>query len=498
MNGADLTMQKILKRATPANQRASLQIGSALVVLALFAVYTVVPPGADSMVLWICVVAQYLIIAASVLRPTVIYRGIPTFVTAEFLFQFFAYLIFFYPYQLHLLGIYDVSQSAFLENTYVDECNQAIILSLIGTISFSAGVRALGISRTSVEELDRQATRLDDIPGHVLAIPIFTLQVSLIAVYETLGWRAAGEGRYAGQIDSSPVVEGVYLLIIVLSMIAVALWILPSSKDAGSSTFLALAAFTAAAWAVRLLLNGDRNAFLLVAIVYVGGVVTFRLRAGRWLLLALGVIAIPMYNAIEAFRSGRIGSVLDFFSREGAAAASYGGDTSFNITTIGVRAALARVPEAIDYGYGLYKVIGAAGVIPFIRGQIFPADVPYLQSADVLNDILLGPHARWGVGSNVIVDAYLDFGVLAVPIMLFGLGVFVAFVQRAVTRMPESPWRSVMYLMTLALIAEIPRYSLDFPVRPLVWTLLIFWAVSVSRKQGRPSGRQPAISRPGA
>lgn len=493
-----LTVSKSSKKTSPQYQSFRVPVASALIVVALLAVYTVVPSGADPAVLWVCICAQYVIVGATIYRPTVIYRGIPTFVTAEFLFQFFAYLIFFYPYQLHVLGIYDVSQSAFLQNTYVDQCNQAIVLSLVGTLSFSAGVRTLGLSANATDCTLHARTRLDDVSRRALALPVFALQALFIGVYEALGWRAAGEGRYGGQIESSPVIEGVYLLIIVLSMIAVALWILPSPKDVGSSVFLTLAVFSAVAWSIRLLFSGDRNAFLLVAIVGVGGLVTFRFRAGRWLLIALGVVAIPMYNAIEALRSGRIDSVLDLLSNDGSAAASYGGDTSFNISTISVRAALARVPEGIDYGYGLYKAIGAAGVIPFIRGQMVPSDVPHLQSADVLNDILLGPQAKWGVGSNVIVDAYVDLGVLAVPILLFALGVFVAYVQRTVTRMPDSPWRSVIYLMTLALIAEIPRYSLDFPVRPLVWTFLIFWAASVLRPRDSRSHQTLEISRPGA
>lgn len=469
-----------------------------LLVLGLLALYNAVPQGADPTILWSCLLAQYAIVLGTVLRPITVWPGLPTFVSTEFLFQFFCYLIFFYPYQLHVLGIYDVSRSAFFQNTFADLSNQAIILSLIGTLSFRAGVQALVVRVADVAEIECRPRRLDEVTSHALALPVFVLQVLLIAMYVAFGWQAAGEGRYSGQVEAGPLVEGVYLAIIVLSMIAVALWVLPSSKGAGRSAFVSFAALLAVLWATRLLFSGDRNAFLLIAIVGVGGLVTFRVRTGRWVLLALGIVAIPMYNAIEALRSGRISSVFEFFSSSGAAAASYGGDTSFNISTIGVRAALARVPEAIDYGYGLYKLIGAAGVIPFIRGQMVSPDVTYLQSADVLNDILLGPRARWGVGSNVIVDAYVDFGVLAVPIMLFGLGVFVAFVQRAVTRMPDSPWRSVIYLMTLALIAEIPRYSLDFPVRPLVWTLLIFWAVSVLRKQDRPSHMQPAVSSTGA
>lgn len=484
-------MVRTAKPTSDRVRRFKIPVAEALLVLGLLAVYTVVPLGANSTILWACLVGQYALVLSTVLRPVTVWRGIPTFVSTEFLFQFFCYLIFFYPYQLHVLGIYDVSQSVFFQNTFADWSNQAIILSLVGTLSFRAGVRALVIPDADVIETDREPRRLDEVTSRALALPVFALQVLLITVYLAFGWQAAGEGRYSGQVEASPLVEGVYLAIVVLSMIAVALWVLPSSDTAGRrSIFLSFGALLAVLWATRLLFGGDRNAFLLIAIVGLGGLVTFRIRTGRWVLLVLGVIAIPLYSAIEALRSGRIGSVLDFFSSSGAAAASYGGDTSFNISTISVRAALARVPEAIDYGYGLYKLIGAAGVIPFIRGMVIPPGIPHLQSSDVLNDILLGPRARWGVGSNVIADAYVDLGVLAVPILLFGVGIFVAVVQRAVTRMPRSPWRSVIYLMTLALIAEIPRYSLDFPVRPLVWTLLLFLAISVLRKQGISAPRQ--------
>lgn len=477
------------------DQGVRIPVAAALVVLALLTAYAAVPDGASSLVLWLCLLGQYAILATAVLRPTTVYPGIPTFVTTEFLFQFFSYLIFFYPYQLHVLGIYDVSQSVFFQNTFVDQSNRAILLSLVGTWSFSAGVRALAFRGDAPYNVSASTGRFDRVSVQALAVPVFALQVLFILVYEAFGWRAAGEGRYSGQVATSPVVEGIYLGIIVLSMIAVALRIHPSSSGSRNSMFLTLAVLMAVFWSTRLLLSGDRNVFLLIAIVGIGGLVTFRLRVGRWLLLALGIVAIPMYNAIEALRSGRISSVFDFFSSEGAAAASYGGDTSFNITTIGIRGALARVPDAIDFGYGLYKLVGVAGVIPFIRGLVVPPDLPHLQSADVLGDILLGPQARWGVGSNVIVDAYVDFGVVAVPVLLFGLGLFVAVVQRAVMRMPDSPWRAVMYLMTLAFVAEIPRYSLDFPVRPLVWTLMLFFVMSVLGRAGRSSLRQTGLAR---
>jgi oligosaccharide repeat unit polymerase len=468
-----------------------LPLAELFLVCVLLAAYWIVPLGVDSAIIWACLLLQYGLLVAAVRRPVTIYRGLPTYLTAEFLFLFFSYFVFFYPYQLHVLGIFDVSQSAFFQDTFIDQSNHGILLSSIGTVSFRAGIRALRAPASRPGEANHRTSRLDQVTANALALPVFVLQILLIVSYSALGWTAAGEGRYSGQITGGPLVEGVYLAIIVLSMVSVALWVLPASKEDRRSILLSCSALLSSLWAVRLLLNGDRNSFMLIAIVAIGGFVTFRFRAGRWVLVILCAIAIALYNAIEAFRSGKIGSLLDFFlGGWGVTAASYGGDTSFNISTVGVRAALASVPEHIDYGYGLYKLIGIGGVIPFIRGLVIPPDIPYIQSSDVLNDILLGTWARWGVGSNIIVDIYVDFGVLAVPVLLFTLGLFVAFVQRAAAQFPDSPWRAVCYLMTLALIAEIPRYSLDFPLRPLVWTLLLFWVVSLISMYSSPDARR--------
>jgi oligosaccharide repeat unit polymerase len=462
-----------------------------VLICGLLAAYAIVPSGVDSALIWACLLLQYGLLVDAVRRPVTIYRGLPTYLTAEFLFLFFSYLVFFYPYQLHVLGIYDVSQSAFFQDTFIDQSNHAILLCSIGTMSFRAGIRTLRTPESRPAEPNRRTNRLDQVTANAVVLPVFVMQVLLVVVYSAFGWKAAGEGRYSGQITGGPLVEGVYLAIVVLSMVSVAVWTLPGSREDPRSVLLSFSALLSSLWAVRLLLNGDRNSFMLIAIVAIGGLVTFRFRSGRWVLVVLCTVAIALYNAIEAFRSGKIGSVLDFFlGGWGVTAASYGGDTSFNISTVGVRAALASVPEHIDYGYGLYKLIGIGGVIPFIRGLMIPPDMPYIQSSDVLNDILLGTWARWGVGSNVIVDIYVDFGVLAVPVLLFMLGLFVAFVQRSAAQLPDSPWRAVFYLMTLALIAEIPRYSLDSPLRPLVWTLLLFWVVSMVSKSPSPPTRK--------
>ena len=447
------------------------------VVLVLLVVYLNVSAGIDNTVVWACLVLQYALLVGSIFRPQQIYRNIPTFMSAEFFFLFFSYLIFFYPYQLHVLGIYPVSQSHYFPGkTFADESNHAIILSAIAMVSFRAGFRALRSRRT--QPANGELGRLDLVSAHALAIPVFTLQLVLLVGYRVAGWRAAGEGRYTDSTSGGSFAEGVYLGITVLSMVAMALWVFPPSREQPKrSIFMTLSVLLSIGWAIRVLLAGDRNAFLLIAIVAVGGFLTFRFRVGRWALLALCVFALTLYSAVEQFRRGQMDSLVDlFFTNDASTASSRDGDTSFNISTISLRAGLAAVPDRIDYGYGIYKVVGFAGVLPFIRGFLVPDDMKFTSSSDVLNAVLLGPSPTWGVGTNVIADVYMDFGLLSVPIVLFLLGLGVAYAQNAVTRRPSSLWRATFYLTTFALVAQMPRYALSFPVRPLLWVLLLFWA----------------------
>lgn len=478
-----------------------------LLILGLLTVFLAVPEGASTAIIWVCLVVQYGLIVTSLGRPVTVRPGLSSYVTTEFLFLFLAYLIFFYPYQLHVLGIFDVSNSTFFRNSFAEQSNHAILLSAMAVVGFRAGLRVLRMPTPAIDSPPNPGNRLDRVTVQALALPVFTLQFVFIGAYLAFGWRASGEARYSGwevaTVVASPLVEGLYWAIIVLCMVSVALWILPASHTANQvSAFLSLSAVISGLWSLRLLINGDRNAFLLIALVAVAGFVTFRVRVGRWVLAILAVGAMAMYNAAEALRAGRVGSWADFVQGMlgNTAASAYNGDTSFNISTVSVRAVLSGVPDLIDYGYGFYKLIGIGGIIPFIRGMIVPSDVTYTQSSQVVSELLLGTRPRWGVGSNVIADVYVDFGVVAVPVLLFVLGLFVAYVQRGVVRRPDSPWRGVLYLVTLALIAETPRYSLDFSVRSLTWVLALFWVVSMLptgwRARTRGTKRRSGPARP--
>jgi len=90
----------------------------------------------------------------------------------------------------------------------------------------------------------------------------------------------------------------------------------------------------------------------------------------------------------------------------------------------------------------------------------------------MLRDIMIGSSATWDPGTNIISDQYIDFGVPGVVVILFAIGLFAKAIRNYVARDPSDAHRVVMYLLTLALFAELPILDVGIPARMLAWTLM--------------------------
>lgn len=452
--------------------RGSFPFARVFVLVVLGFAYLLIPAGASAFVIWPCLGIFYSLAAAAVLKPEFIFNGIPTFVNISVLFMVFYFTIFFLPYQLYVLGVADLGRSVFLHNTFESQSNHAIILATVGLVAFSIGMALVRPRETSGSGA---ALQHDTGGGTRRVVPlVLAALLGLIGLYQASGWRAEGEGRYTGTTTGGSAAEGVSLLILMLCMISVALLVVRVARQQAVGFALWSAVVVAAAWGGRLLLVGDRNSFFLIAIVAVGGFVTFRVRARRALIVGMVAGAFVLYGAVEITRSLETPSVEAIWAAiVEPKPQSEGADSSFNISTVALRASLEAVPEHIDLGYGKYKVIGIAGVVPLIRGLLVTGNAGFVSSSEVLTYVTLGPSATWSVGSNVISDIYVDLGFLGVPIIMLTLGLFAGWVRRSVVENPNSDRAIVLYLMTLALFAEMPRYSVDFPIRLLAWTALL-------------------------
>lgn len=441
-----------------------------LVIMALTALYYAVPAGASAWVIWPCLIGYYYLLARAARRPVRVVAEVPTFLNVEVGFLIFGYMVFLLQYQLYVLSLTRLDRSSFFPagtNLFVDESNKAVLLSVCALFAFSAGLRHARSLRRPADLTPRPGRSWRSIEPLCVGL-LLTLMIAYIAA----GWRTAGEGRYTGTVSGGAVAEGVSVVLQMLILVIVGLWVSRIGTRQRPSAILQLGTLIGLGWTVRTLTYGDRNSFLLVATVGLGGILTYRWRAVRMLVVAGVVVSLLLYTAVESLRS----------SRSDSSAQPYGVDegdvdSSFFLTTAGLRTALAVVPSQYEYGFGRYKLIGFAGVVPLIRGVVIGDDPSsWNSSAEVITTNLIGDHAGWETGTDLVSDIYLDFGPWAVSPLVYLVGRFAGALEAYSARRRHDSRAVVLYLLMLSTFVQLPRYSLDFPVRIFAWAALLFLA----------------------
>lgn len=482
-------------KATPRESRVAearlLARCGEFVALAMFTVlYFSVERGATAWVLVVNLAAFYVIFIRAIALRDRILPWLPTYFSIEVLFFVFSYVIFYFPYQLSLLGETDLAKSRFISNTFVEGTNQAITLTTVGMLAFTMGYRA--ISNTTSRAENREASqRHSDESRRGRSSQYFFLMSSascavllaLVAAYTLSGWRSAGEGRYTRSTTTQVVgVEGISVAILMCCMILGALWVCATASGLRKPATLWLGLVVSTGWTLRLLVLGDRNSFLLFALVLAGGYFAFVRRAPLALIAAGLYVCLFIYNAIEIlrftpnwYRSGNILSIL--FDTQAPQSANH--ESSFSLTAVTLRATVEAVPDPHEFMLGIFKLIQVSTIIPF-SGKLFIPHLhtDYTTSAQLLGDVILGGGAKYDLGTNVISDAYIDFGVPGVVVILFAIGMLAKAIRNYAARDPHDPRRVIMFLMAMALFAELPRYAIDLPIRVLSWAWIFSFAIS--------------------
>ena len=407
-------------------------------------------------------------------------HGIRTYFTVETLFLTFFFLIFYWPYQQYLLGNYDIATSRFLIYTFPAGTNEAMILCSVGAIAFSMGYRTILRGRGGVQTARPVHAAVDQVEyarrsGGVAGVFL----VLVCGVYLAAGMRTEGEGRYTGTESGGSTAELLSSVILVLALVVIGCWLYLRSTKENEPWLLRLGLLTSVVWSLRWVALGDRNSFLLIAIALVGGYFTFVRRASLLAFVIGLALALGLYNAVEILRSPQLlESVGIWGAITGGGASQTSDESSFNITTMTVRASVEVVPAQYPFAGGSFKLVGLLGIFPLFRGlYVYLIQPEYVTSADLLGDVMLGPNAVWNVGSNIVSDSYLDFGALGVLAILSLLGALAGLATRSVSRSSYSVTSVVVYVAVLALFAELPRYSADFPVRVITWAALFLFVM---------------------
>lgn len=458
------------------------EIINALNMLVLCVLFYFVPEGVSPVIMWGCLFVFYYYFYLAIKTPLTISAGIPSYFKAELLFLMFYYLIYYLPYQLALLGMADLYVSHYVKFLYMEYANVSIVTSTIGLVAFSTGFqKTFKFPRTNCET---EVNYYRYLPSVILFFLLLFL-----GLYAVTGAQAMLSGAYATSDVGSRAENGIFILVsyFVMFSLAVSVFFISENKlPLAIKISLALAA----GWCMLLLIVGDRNTFFLITLVPLTGVASYIWKVSLKQMILLVFAALFLYNIVEIARQAEERGVSAIFD-----AATEGGEHksleegSFSITTVTSRAAFDIVPEKHEYFMGKFKVIGIAGIIPFSRGLFVPPSDLYSTSSRVLGDEMLGPWASWGVGSNIISDIYMDFGILGVIILMYVLGWAGSYVQTKVAANSRSIMWGTVYLMMVAFYAEYPRYSFDFPVRYIAWTFILFSGYKFILRRHRQGGQ---------
>lgn len=443
--------------------------------------YFVTPDYASVYVLSSCLAVFYLIFIHAIFRPIKIVESIPTYIKIEIFFLIFYYILFYYPYQLYLLGLHDLGSNSYLTFTFERQVNKSVILSTIGVISFYVGL----IRRSQKNDFLFKSVFKNDFDKKLdkkIAVAILILLILFMGIYATTGLASmlsqAYIGANSGLVAQDSTSDGLYFLVNHFSSLAIAIIVIYYYKYRELKLYMIFLCCIAGGWSLLLLIIGDRNSFFIVAAMLIAGYYTLFKSIGRIRIVFFLLIALFVYQVIEISRQADERGFTAIFDAVLAPANDLKkDDSSFTITTITTRAAIDVVPDQMNYFLGKFKLIGFAGIVPYSRKILVDPNDDFVTSSDVLSYSILGPVRTWSVGSNIVSDIYLDFGVLGVVFLMYGLGEFASYITKKARRRGSSTLWLTLYILCVGLYSELPRYSYDFPVRNIVWTLFLFYAV---------------------
>lgn len=142
----------------------------------------------------------------------------------------------------------------------------------------------------------------------------------------------------------------------------------------------------------------------------------------------------------------------------------------------------------IDYAdnfghtYGLSMLGGLSSPIPFAQSFIcstFDIQPEFLSSSGFSTYIDLGLGSTWGLGTNLVADAYLPFGMIGV-LFFFGLLGFIVAKSKAMIN--SNIYWSVCYYVLVSNAVFFARGGFFDCFRFMIWGIVIIYIISFFRK----------------
>lgn len=426
----------------------------------LLILFFLIPKGCDSILLMFCLTIFYMIYVYSMNLKSAKYV-FKTILRIDVLFYTFFYVVYYYPYQMYLLGMNSLG-TVFMQNDYVSQSNHSIIASTVGILSFFL---AYNRNYTSLRITKKLQTISVDLLQKVL---MFVFVVLFIIYLPQLFINITQV--YSGS-SGDTILDAIYLLISVISIIlgcisSYKLYI--EKKRDSASTISIIFIFI---WLIHILLLGHRSMFITILVSNLAIYFTLYKPVKVKTFILLVVFALIFYQIIEVIRTIDDFSYENFIEAQEYKQERQGGETSFNISTVLARSTFDVIPNKQDYFYGRFLWVSFTSFVPFLTGLLIDDDL--YSSGSVLNLYVKGQ----GAGSDIISQAYMDFGVFGVVGLLFLIGYIAKKILITFYNDPNNIINSVLYCIFLGSIVILPRFDLAYLIKNIMYAYILITVV---------------------
>jgi oligosaccharide repeat unit polymerase len=381
-------------------------------------------------------------------------------------FLSFFFTNFFYPAVL-----YPINPKFFSVFSY--PFNQAYInggtaLAQLSASSFILGASLIKFRTTSKKIFKDQNYFIGHFKATILTIFLFILFLATV-----------GRDFLSGNFNAQSVLSVYILQLLTCSFILSPILFFKSFQFQKKKMLFYL---TALAYLLVFLSIGDRGPALSLLLLIIGLYTFYIRKISLKYLLIFGLIGAFTMHLIGLGRTAQTGAEGNVITRgiertqSDEQFQSYLSVTqSFVVNTRNLYVGLEYVDKN-GINWGTTSLLTAfLSSIPFAQSAVENLTGYDIQtSADFFTKLAFGKNPSYGLGTNLVADVYLSFGLFGSVFLFILFGWFVEFSrQKALSN--RSVYHSIVYFTLLSYSIYYPRTGLFMPLKFILWTMLIYY-----------------------
>ena len=140
-----------------------------------------------------------------------------------------------------------------------------------------------------------------------------------------------------------------------------------------------------------------------------------------------------------------------------------------------------NVPDNYNFSYGYFQLRNLISVVPGASGMLLKlvhdGNPMYNGSSNFVTYLIQGNNPSYGDGSSILVDFYLDFGIVGVFIGMFCFGIFVKKNEYKIHngfQKPTFTWIAIMIYFSLSIYINRSSLLLEFGNICLIYLIIKF------------------------